>query len=92
VTDEEPLSMQGDRLFEYTSNADVPELRRMLRMPALGAKDVILAELDRRLTQEVNQRMEQLNRRIVLLAQITSAAAIFTIFIALAVALHWGPF
>jgi hypothetical protein len=35
--------------------------------------------------------MEQLNRRIVLLAQITSAAAIFTILVALAVALHWGP-
>ncbi len=61
--------MQGDRLFEYMSNADVPELRRMLRMPASGAEDVDLAELDRRKTQEVNRRMEQLNRRIVVLAQ-----------------------
>ena len=44
------------------------------------------------MTQEVNRRMEQLNRRIVLLAQITSAAAICTILLALAIALHWGPF
>jgi hypothetical protein len=57
----------------------------MLRMPALGAKNDILAELDRRKTQKVN-------RQLLRLAQITSAAAIFTIFLALAIALHWGPF
>jgi hypothetical protein len=82
---EDPLSFRGDELFDYMSRADVDELRRMLRMPALGAKDVILAELDRRMTQEVN-------RRLLVLAQITSGAAIFTIFLALAIALHWGPF
>ena len=61
-------------------------------MPALGAKDVILAEVDRRKTQEVNRRLLELNQRIVWLSAIISAAAILTIFLAVAIALNWGPF
>jgi hypothetical protein len=49
-------SMQSDRLFAYISEASVEELRRLLCMDGIGAKDVILAELDRRMTQEVNRR------------------------------------
>jgi hypothetical protein len=90
--EEEPISFEGDLLFDYIAKADIEELKRMLRMRGLGAKDVILAEISRRRTLEVNQRAEDLTRRIVLLAAITCGAAIFTIFLAVAIALHWGPF
>ena len=91
MTHEDPRSLPGGMLFDYMADADEQELKRMLGDPDLTAKDVILAELDRRKTQEVNRELLRLNRWIVGLAAAAVLVAVIAVLVAVGVALGWGP-
>lgn len=86
------IRRDGDKLWRALADATTEQLEALLEEPGIGAKNDILAELSRRRTLESILRSEELSRRISCMAIITSAAAIVAIYLAVAVALHWGPF
>jgi hypothetical protein len=85
-SDEQLLAMDEGELLEYVLDASSSQVRHMLHLKLnVIVKSIAMAELDRRETRGVN-------RRLVWLAALTSAAAIAAIWLALGIALHWGPF